>query len=262
MALSSLPLFHRVAGERVVVVGDGPMAAAKARLVQRAGGAICSEAEAHHAKLAFVALEDEKAAERACERLKRLGLLVNVADRPDLCDFTLPSVLERDPVLIAVGTGGASAGLAKHLRLRLERILPESLGKLAASLAEVRGKMRARFPDASTRRLALDKALGEGAALDPLDATKHDKVDAWLDEAERPSEERQETLNLSSPDPEDLTIRQSRWLGEADMLVLEGDIPQSILDRARADAERVAIEDYRSDDLTDGLVVILRLVSE
>ncbi|HCC25978.1 MAG TPA: siroheme synthase, partial [Erythrobacter sp.] len=47
-----------------------------------------------------------------------------------LCDFTLPSVLDRDPVLVAVSTGGASAGLAKHLRLRLEAILPQSLGAL------------------------------------------------------------------------------------------------------------------------------------
>ncbi|MEG3597956.1 MAG: NAD(P)-dependent oxidoreductase, partial [Pseudomonadota bacterium] len=114
--MHSLPLFHRIAGARVVVGGEGDMAAAKARLVERAGGVTCAETEAHHARLAFVALEDSRAAEAAALRLKRMGLLVNVADRPELCDFTLPSLLDRDPVLVAVSTGGASAGLAKHLR--------------------------------------------------------------------------------------------------------------------------------------------------
>ncbi|HBC16803.1 MAG TPA: siroheme synthase, partial [Erythrobacter sp.] len=118
--MHSLPLFHRIAGAHVVVVGEGEMAAAKARLVERAGGIPCPETEAHYARLAFVALEDGHAAQTAALRLKRMGLLVNVADRPELCDFTLPSVLDRDPVLVAVSTGGASAGLAKHLRLRLE----------------------------------------------------------------------------------------------------------------------------------------------
>ena len=136
--MHSLPLFHRIAGRRVVVVGDGDMAGAKARLVERAGGIPCAETEAHHAALAFVALDNPRAAEAAALRLKRAGLLVNVADRPELCDFTLPSLLDRDPVLVAVSTGGASAGLAKHLRLRLEAILPQSLGALASTLSAAR----------------------------------------------------------------------------------------------------------------------------
>ena len=126
--IGSLPLFHRVRGTRVVVIGDCAMTEAKRRLVERAGGICCGETEAHHARLALVALDDAREAETAAARLKAKGLLVNVADRPELCDFTLPSILDRDPVLIAIGTGGASAGLAKHLRLRLERLLPGSLG--------------------------------------------------------------------------------------------------------------------------------------
>ncbi len=59
--MHSLPLFHRIAGERVVVVGSGEMAEAKARLVTRAGGVPCPETEAHHARLGFVALEDPRA---------------------------------------------------------------------------------------------------------------------------------------------------------------------------------------------------------
>lgn len=254
--MHSLPLFHRIGGQRVVVVGTGDMAAAKARLVERAGGIPCPETEAHHARLAFVALEDERAAEAAALRLKRAGLLVNVADRPDLCDFTLPSVLDRDPVLVAVSTGGASAGLAKHLRLRLEALLPQSLGALATALAAARDTIRARYPDGDARRRAIDAALQDGGRLDPFETRDANAVDQWL--AGRAEANPQEVLDftLASDDPEDLTLRQARALGMADTVLHDPRLPEALLVRARADAVRQALP---ADPPENGLTVILRL---
>ena len=254
--MHSLPLFHRIGGTRVVVVGDGDMAAAKARLVERAGGVPCGETEAHHAKLAFVALEDERAAEAAALRLKRAGLLVNVADRPDLCDFTLPSVLDRDPVLVAVSTGGASAGLAKHLRLRLERLLPQSLGSLASALSDARDAIRARFPDGDSRRRAIDAALGEGGPLDPFAAGSDGKVSDWLDGNAGPEESQVLEFTLSSDDPEDLTLRQARVLGMADTVLHDPQVPEEVLVRARADAARLVLP---TEPPATGMTVILRI---
>ena len=255
-SLHSLPIFGRIAGKRVVVVGEGPMADAKARLVERAGGIVCGETEAHHASLGFVALKNARAAEAAAIRLRGKGLLVNVADRPDLCDFTLPSILERGPVLIAVSTGGASAGLAKHLRLRLERILPESLGTLAMGLAAARDRMRARFPVAEMRRLALDAALGEGGMLDPLDEGSATQIDRWLGSETRPSAAEVHEFRLYSDDPEDLTVRQARLLGIADVILHDEKIAPAILSRARADAERRPL--HGEEGAHSGVAVILR----
>ena len=237
--MQSLPLYHRIAGTRVVVVGDGEMGAARRRLIERAGGLPCNEAEAHHARLGFVALEDRAAAEAAARRLKGKGLLVNVTDRPELCDFTMPSILDRDPVLIAVGTGGASAGLAKQLRLRLEAILPASLGQLAGALFTGRDTLRTRLPDATERRRALDAALDAGGALDPLNETSAGRVDQWLQNADVPTEPRTVTFTLTSDNPDDLTLRQVRLLGIADVVVHDADISEDILARERADAVRV-----------------------
>lgn len=236
--MRSLPLFHRIAGERVVVLGQGDAAEAKRRLVERAGGLCCGEAEAHHARLAFVALDDAREAEAAAMRLKRKGLLVNVSDRPELCDFTVPSVLDRDPVLVAVGTGGASAGLAKHLRLRLEALLPPSLGRLAEGLYAVREAIRRRFPDAADRRRALDAALAEGGPLDPLRVDAAEQIDGWLESAADHVSESCVEIVLTSDDPDDLTLRQARLLGEADTILHDADVPLAILNRARADAVR------------------------
>ncbi|WP_435202750.1 NAD(P)-dependent oxidoreductase [Qipengyuania sp. 902] len=253
--MHSLPLFHRIADTRVVVVGTGDMAAAKARLVTRAGGIPCPETEAHHAKIGFVALEDERAAEAAALRLRRAGLLVNVADRPDLCDFTLPSVLDRDPVLVAVSTGGASAGLAKHLRLRLEALLPQSLGALAKALEGARDATRRRYPEADTRRRALDTALSEGGALDPFETSDPKAVDDWLKDTAHEADGEVFDFTLMSDDPEDLTLRQARALGRADTVLHDSDLPEAILVRARADAVRIAMP---ADPPADGLTVILR----
>lgn len=236
--MRSLPLFHRVAGERVVVLGRGDAAEAKRRLVERAGGLCCGEAEAHHARLAFVALDDAREAEAAAMRLKGKGLLVNVTDRPELCDFTVPSVLDRDPVLVAVGTGGASAGLAKHLRLRLEALLPPSLGRLAEGLYAAREAIRGRFPDAADRRRALDAALAEGGPLDPLREDSEERIEGWLDDAADAAASSCVEIVLTSDDPDDLTLRQARLLGEADTILHDADVPLAILNRARADAVR------------------------
>ena len=253
--IGSLPLFHRIRGTRVVVVGDGEMIEAKRRLVERACGIPCSEAEAHYARLAFVALEDEREATATALRLKGKGLLVNVADRPELCDFTLPSILDREPVLVAISTSGASAGLAKHVRLRLERMLPQSLGALASRLAEARDAMRGRFPDGAERRRALDQALSEGGALDPFADGGAARVDGWLASGDQTSKGEVVTFAVASDDPEELTLRQARLLGMADVVLYDAAIAPAVLDRSRADALRRALP--QDPALFDGTVVVL-----
>jgi uroporphyrin-III C-methyltransferase/precorrin-2 dehydrogenase/sirohydrochlorin ferrochelatase len=256
MTLPSLPLFHRVRGQPVIVLGHGEAAAAKRRLIERAGGEVIDDL-AHGidvgARLAFIAHDDQVAATADALRARGCGLLVNVVDRPDLCDFTTPSLVDRAPVLIAVGTGGASAGLAKAVRLRLDAMLPHGLGALASALSAARGALRARWPDPATRRRALDQALGQGGALDPLRDHDPDAVARWIDDAPAPEAGRH-VVHLTSSDPDDLTLRQARLLGHADALVLTGEVPPAILARARADALRLTPEDTPPD----GIVVDLR----
>ncbi|MGB7411186.1 MAG: bifunctional precorrin-2 dehydrogenase/sirohydrochlorin ferrochelatase, partial [Sphingopyxis granuli] len=141
--MRQLPIFLNLSGRTVVLVGEGEAADAKARLIARAGGRVVPAWEAG-ATIAFVALDN--GAEAVAADLRARGLLVNVVDRPDLCDFTTPAIVDRAPVTIAVGTGGASAGLAKAVRQRIEALLPARLGALAAALHAARGAMKARWP--------------------------------------------------------------------------------------------------------------------
>lgn len=235
--MHSLPLFMKLAGRPVILLGEGEAAAAKRRLLERAGARVAGEEAA--AALAIVAIEEEAEARAAVARLKARGMLVNAVDRPTLCDFTLPAIIDRDPVLIAIGTGGASAGLAKAIRQRLEALLPATLGTLASALLAARAGMKTRWPDAGDRRRAIDSALGAGGALDPLRDHDGGAVVSWLSGADASPADRCATLILSSPDPDDLTLRAARLLGEADSLYHHADVPPAILDRARADAARI-----------------------
>lgn len=243
----------------MIVLGEGEMAEPKRRLVERAGGRVVRDMQEgidEGARLAFVAHDDAAMCEGDAIRLRCAGLLVNVVDRPDLCDFTTPSLLERDPVLIAIGTSGASAGLAKQLRLRLEKLLPGRLGELAQMLSDRRAAIKQRWPAMSDRRRALDEALGEGGPLDPLAEAAPDRFESWLaDDAQQVEGEVQEFM-LASDDPEDLTIRQARLLGTADAIIADPAIPAKILARARADAMRLSLP--HDGPLPGGMVVILR----
>ncbi len=243
--LQSLPLFHRIHGQSVLVLGDGAAAEPKRRLVERAGGKVIEDqarAIDEGVRIAFVAHDDQKACEVAAINLRCAGMLVNVVDRPDLCDFTTPSILDRNPVLIAVGTGGASAGLAKHIRLRLERILPQTLGNLATKLFAARPALREQYPNGAERRRALDDALREGGALDALAVGSDAKVDQWLSAHTSTTEPMTAEFTLTSHDPEDLTIKQARLLGEADTVCADPNIPAKLLARARADAQRITCD--------------------
>jgi uroporphyrin-III C-methyltransferase/precorrin-2 dehydrogenase/sirohydrochlorin ferrochelatase len=250
--MRSLPLFHRIAGKKVVVLGEGAQAEAKRRLIERAGGMIVGEDDGE-ARLAFVVIPEP---EETAARLKARGLLVNVTDRPDLCDFTVPSILERDPVLIAVGTSGASAGLAKQLRLRLEALLPARIGRLADALYDARGALRARWPDFDERRRALDAALAEGGALDPLRDREADAVEHWLAAPQQPADSGHVVVALRSDDPDDLTLREARLLGTADAVLHDPAVPSVVLARARGDAVRRPLP--LDGEMPAGLVVELR----
>lgn len=261
--MRALPLFHRIAGRPVIVLGDGDGAEPKRRLVERAGGQVITDAAAGiagGARLAFVAHDDADRCVADAAHLRDAGLLVNVVDRPELCDFTTPSLLEREPVLIAIGSDGTSAGLVKQLRLRLEALLPADLGRLALALHAARAALRRRWPGAAERRRALDAALVAGGPLDPMREGAADNLPAWLaDEAAGAPAATFLQMTVQSADPDELTLRQARLLGTADMLLVPPGFPPAILARARADAIRVPDVPGAGTLPASGLVLRLEL---
>ena len=252
--MRSLPLFFRLQDRPVILLGKGEAADAKRILLERAGARIVAEDQP--AALAIVAIGDEAEALAAIARLKARGVLVNATDRPEHCDFTVPAIIDRDPVLIAIGTDGASAGLAKTLRQRLERVLPQALGPLAMALHGARQAIRQRWPEAGDRRKAIDAALETGGRLDPLASPSAEAVGGWLAAPDPARISGLKVFPLASDDPDQLTLEQARLLGQADTIVHSAGVAPEIVARGRADALRLML-DAPPDPLPDGLTVQL-----
>ncbi len=255
--MDQLPIFVTLRGRKVILLGSGEMADAKRRLYERAG-AVLTDDEQADAALAVVALEDDDEAAAAVKRLKARGLLVNAVDRSALCDYTTPAIVDREPVLIAIGTGGASAGLAKAVRQRLEQILPANLGKLAQALFAARERIKRVWPEGADRRKAIDAALDPGGPLDVLRDRTGADVETWLAMPHAEGLSAVVELELTSTDPDELTIRQARLLGQADQIFAADDVPAALLDRARADAERFSLLLWDEQPVT-GLTLRIRM---
>jgi uroporphyrin-III C-methyltransferase / precorrin-2 dehydrogenase / sirohydrochlorin ferrochelatase len=248
-----LPLFFDLAGRRVVVVGEGAAADRRADLVRSAGADVqrivsptVQASDFRGATAAFIATGDadrDAAAQRAA---KSAGVPVNVADLPALCDFILPAIVDRDEIVVAISTGGASPTLATVLRGRIEAALPERLGAVARLAATFRAQVKALIAEPARRRaffrrlvegpaarlaLAGDETGARRAALGELDAARRRLAPVGI----------AHIVGAGPGDPDLLTLRAAQLLQEADAILHDDLVPPSILARARRDAELVPV---------------------
>ena len=266
--MDAFPAFFPLAGRTVVIAGVGEPAEAKARLfagspadvVRLDGEAAFDPAAYAGATLAFVASAELDFRVRAHAAAKAAGVLVNVVDQADLCDFTTPAVIDRGAVVVAVGTGGAAPMLAALLRNDIEARVPEGAGRVAALLRTVQDEVRAALPDLTARRAFLRAALA-GPASQAAMAGEMDRAQGLL-RADLASARGQRPVGRvcaleGAVSADLLSLRAARRLAEADVLVVGADAAPDVLALARRDARRV---DAAGADLAalagEGLLVV------
>jgi precorrin-2 dehydrogenase/sirohydrochlorin ferrochelatase len=245
--VDAFPAFFPLAGRIVAIAGSGEAAEAKARLFEgspakliRLEGAAALRAESYAgAALAFVAVEDEAFAAAAAAAARAAHVPVNVVDRPQLCDFTTPAVIDRGEVVAAIGTGGASPMLATLLRQDLEARVPEGAGRVAALFRVLQDEVRQALPDLGQRRAFLRQALS-GPAAEAAMAGDMDRAAQLLRQAlasGRPLAGMVQFVDARGP-ADLVTLRAVRAIAAADVLVPDDDAHPAILALARRDAER------------------------
>jgi precorrin-2 dehydrogenase / sirohydrochlorin ferrochelatase len=247
--MDAFPAFFPLAGRSLAIAGEGEAAEAKARLFEGSPATVVrlSPAESLDPKayagmtLAFVAGEDDAWAREAVDAARAAGVPVNAVDRPALCDFVTPAVIDRGEVVAAIGTGGASPMLATMLRHDIEARVPEGTGRIAALFRVMSEEIRAVLPEPHARRNFLRAALtgpaAEAAMAGDMEGAK-ERLRAALFEG---PQLRGRVRYIDARGPADLlTLRAARALAAADVLVCDDDTHADVLALARRDAERLA----------------------
>jgi precorrin-2 dehydrogenase/sirohydrochlorin ferrochelatase len=91
--------------------------------------------------LVIGATNDERLNRQISEDAERLNTLCNIADRPEVCNFILPSIVQRDDLVITISTSGRSPALAKNLRKVLENQFGEEYGDFLQLMGAIRKKL-------------------------------------------------------------------------------------------------------------------------
>ena len=270
--MQSFPMFIRTTGRRVVIAGGGEQAAQKARLILKTdailvlaapqldpelSGLVTAGRALHHpgaidpalfegAAMAFVATgcPGLDASLHALAQVARCP--VNVVDQPDLCDLTTPSIVDRDPVVVAIGTEGTAPVLARQIKTEVEQLLTPTLGGLAAFAGRMRGAVAARVPRegrrafwrwvfADTPRAAWTRGAERDAARLIKDAIATGQA------PDAPPRGSVAYVGAGPGARDLLSLRAVQRLQEADVIFYDRLVEDDVLELARRDAERVHV---------------------
>ncbi len=264
-----LPLFIDLAGRPCLVVGGDETAARKIRLLKRAGAKVRLVAEQvveeiaeaissgriewtatgfHPAQLdgaVLVVVADHDVAPLVKSACDASGIAINVVDRPDLSTVVVPGIVDRDPVIVAIGSGGSAPVLVRRLRERIEALLPAGLGRLAAFAERFRGAVAAKRGAGDERRDFWESVLDGPIAAKVLEGREPEANEAMLrllNSGEHAVKRGVVSLVGVGPgDPDLLTLKALRAMQDADVVVHDALIGPRILDYVRRDAERIDV---------------------
>lgn len=196
-------------------------------------------------RLVIAATDQHAVNQHVAELAKTQHILVNVVDQPELCDFIVPSMLERAPLQVAISTGGAAPVLARLLRARLESAIPAAYGQLASFMARFREQLKAHFRTTTERRDFWESVL-QGPIAELVLAGHHEQAEAalaqYLNTAKGVKPRGEVYLVGGGPgDPDLLTFRALRLMQQADVVVYDRLVSPAVLALVRREAERIYV---------------------
>jgi len=267
-----LPIFFKTDRQPCLVVGGGEVALRKVKQLLRVNADVHVEAPDLHEQLrelaqagkitchpttfsedlltnyvlVIAATDDAEINKNISKIAKNHKIPVNVVDNPELCSFIMPSIIDRDPVQIAVSTGGASPVLARLLRARLETMIPAAYGHLASLMQDFRARVKQRFPDARRRRRFWEQVL-QGPVAEMLFAGRETAAQQALErelaeQSQTPAATGEVYLVGGGPgDPDLLTFRALRLMQQADIVLYDRLVSPAIVALVRKDAEQIFV---------------------
>ena len=270
--MRTFPIFVSVERKPPLVTGGGELAAIKARLLLKraenvdvAADQLGSElAELERAgRVALIAAQpgvdqirgrplviaatcDDAEDARVAAVARALGVPVNVPDKPALCSFVMPAIVDRGEVTVAIGTEGTSPVLAQRLRAWLERELHPRLDALARLAGDFRYAVAEKLPAGRARRKFWEGVF-DGAASEAALAGEDDEARRLVGEAieaavkAETAQGRVLLVGAGPGDPELLTLKAVRALKSADVILYDRLVATAVFEHARREVELLPV---------------------
>ncbi|WXL27616.1 siroheme synthase CysG [Ectopseudomonas mendocina] len=271
-----LPLFHKLQGRWVLVVGGGEVALRKARLLADAGATLrvvaldavgeleqlvrttggelqlrgYQAADLDKVVLVIAATDDSALNAQVSADAQAQGIPVNVVDAPQLCSVIFPAIVDRSPLVVAVSSGGDAPVLARLVRAKIETWLPATYGHLAGLAGRFRHRVKALLPNVQQRRVFWEEVF-QGQIAERMFAGKQQEAEQLLESKLAGNAERNVgevyLVGAGPGDPDLLTFRALRLMQQADVVLYDRLVAPAIIELCRRDAERIYVGKQRSE---------------
>jgi uroporphyrin-III C-methyltransferase/precorrin-2 dehydrogenase/sirohydrochlorin ferrochelatase len=269
--MQALPIFFNIKNRLCVVIGGGEVAHRKVTMLLKDNGMvvvyapdICHELHslATDSKIECVqASFDESQLKGACLVIaatdnqavnvavsvaaKAQSIPVNVVDSPELCTFTMGSIIDRSPVVIAVSSEGNAPVLARYIRTKIETMLPAAYGRIAAIAGEFREQVKAKFATTESRRRFWEGVL-QGPMVERVlsgqEQAARELLSRLLNDADGTTQKGEVFLVGGGPgDPDLLTFRALRLMQQCDVCVYDKLVSPEVMELVRRDAEMIYV---------------------
>lgn len=264
-----LPIFVATQNRKILVVGQGQMADAKCRGVLKTSAQITvyadqpsdeargwaearlidlrlglpSAQDFEYVTLFYAAHDDDEVNDALTEMARSAGAIVNVLDRTDACDFITPAIVDRDPVVVAIGTEGSAPVLARQIKADIEATLPSDLGRFARLANAFRAKVRL-LPEGLARRnfwkdffqlQRVARGGDEKAIQSSLESLLSRHIQAETQGGSVAF------VGAGPGDPELLTLKARRYIHEAEVIIYDRLVGKGVLELARREAKFIDV---------------------
>jgi uroporphyrin-III C-methyltransferase/precorrin-2 dehydrogenase/sirohydrochlorin ferrochelatase len=267
----ALPIFMNITNRPCVVIGGGEVASRKVSMLLKANAAvtlyspdICHELQtlANAGKVTYInanfeenqllgsclviaATDIESVNIAVSMAAKAQNIPVNVVDSPALCTFTMASIVERSPIVIAISSEGNAPVLARYIRTKIETMLPAGYGRIAGIAGEFRDKVKAKFTTTQARRIFWEGVL-QGPIVEQIlsgqEAAARKSLDEVLADSSASTHQGEVYLVGGGPgDPDLLTFRALRLMQQCDVCVYDKLVSPEVMELVRRDAELIYV---------------------
>lgn len=265
--METIPIFLKIKGKGVLVVGGTPTALQRLSLLQKAGAKIVlllapakklafdaadypevnirfedfSERHLDGQALVFAAADDQDLNRKVSLAAQQRNIPVNAFDIPEYCTFNMPAIVDRDPVVVAISSDGNSPTLASIIRQEIDQILPENLGEITRIFGTFRPIVQRIFGTFKNRQRFWRRFLtARGFARMARQTSSETRIallKALNSDKFTPEEGKVYLVGAGPGDPELMTRKAWHILMQADIVFYDRLVNSRILEAVKSDSQ-------------------------